>query len=171
MPNQHTPKRQAIIPIGPSIAYIPLTKEKYAVVDSHIANEICRFNWYFKSPYYARRTGEGGQILWMHYEILPMKEGLECDHINGDGLLNIRGNLRYATRSQNNMNRKLNRNSRSGFKGVWKVGDKWWAAIKIDGELISLGYHEKMENAITARKDKECELFGQYSRGLVATPQ
>ena len=56
------------------------------------------------------------------------------DHINGNITNNSVGNLRWATNTENNRNRKLNRNSTSKVKGVSfnKRNKKWQAMINID---------------------------------------
>ncbi len=68
------------------------------------------------------------RIAWaLHYGEYPADE---IDHINGDGADNRICNLRLATSSQNNQNRRLSSRNKTGVKGVFQVkyyGDtKWW---------------------------------------------
>lgn len=72
------------------------------------------------------------------------------DHINSDALDNRWGNLRAATPSQNQQNRRrLSINNTSGFTGVhWSAScGKWAAEIKIDRKKIKLGYFEEPQLA------------------------
>jgi len=63
------------------------------------------------------------------------------DHKNGVKNCNAILNLREATSSQNQQNRKLNKNNRSGFRGVFldKNSGKWRAKIKLKNRQIYLG--------------------------------
>lgn len=70
------------------------------------------------------------RIAWaLHYGEYP---SLEIDHVNGDGADNRICNLRLATSSQNNQNRRLSSRNKSGVKGVFSVKyskrgvDRWW---------------------------------------------
>lgn len=71
------------------------------------------------------------------------------DHINGDRLDNRWCNLREASATQNNANRPMHTNNRSGFKGViWrKVPRKWEAKIRINGKARFLGRYDTPERA------------------------
>ena len=53
-------------------------------------------------------------VFLMHKGYLPAV----LDHIDGDRANNRLENLRPATTHQNQYNRKLNKNNKSGFKGV-----------------------------------------------------
>jgi AP2 domain/HNH endonuclease len=76
----------------------------------------------------------------------------ELDHKNGVEAGNGIDNLRAATPSQNQHNRKINRNNTSGYSGVcWdKRRGKWEAKIKIGGRQFRLGYFDTQEEAYAA---------------------
>jgi hypothetical protein len=74
----------------------------------------------------------------------------QIDHINGNKLDNRIVNLRVATASQNKQNMKQARSdSRSGLIGAswYASGNKWRAAIQIDGKKKHLGYFDTAEEA------------------------
>ncbi len=85
---------------------------------------------------------------------LPNQENKqEVDHIDNNKLNNKLANLRWVTKSQNNQNRLLYKNNKSGTKGVrWtEENQKWRAYIKINGKQIHLGYFINKEDAINIR--------------------
>ena len=73
-------------------------------------------------------------------------------------------NLRWATRSQNNQNRLLYKNNKSGTKGVrWtEENQKWRARITINGKIINLGYFMNKDDAINIRNQRAQQEFGEY---------
>lgn len=67
-------------------------------------------------------------------------------------------NLRQATRQENNRNKSSYSNNTSGFKGViWdKNAEKWRVRIRVDGELLHIGYYTDLEAAsFAATKARE----------------
>ena len=86
------------------------------------------------------------------------------DHINGDGLDNRRANLRAATATQNNQNRRPSL-SRSGFKGVTKSSKSngWYARIRVNGKLIHLGCYPDPTSAARAYDAAALEHFGEFA--------
>jgi len=90
----------------------------------------------------------------------------ELDHIDTDPANNAIANLRLATRSQNNANRKLSLESASGYKGVtWhaKKG-KWQSQIKLPGRNKYLGLYKAPEEAHAAYVEAAIEHFGEFAR-------
>jgi hypothetical protein len=87
------------------------------------------------------------------------------DHADRNSLNNKLKNLRDATHSQNMINRKLQVNSTSGHAGVFydKSKGKWRASIKHHGRRIHIGYYGTKETAAQARREKELELYGEFS--------
>lgn len=118
-----------------------------------------------------RINGQDKTIL-LHRIILErmlsrsLVRGEEVDHIDGDSLNNRRSNLRLATRSQNNMNKRRYRNNRSGYKGVrWnKQCQKWQAEIRLNNKVKYLGRYNDPEQAYAAYCAAAVELFGEFAR-------
>lgn len=80
----------------------------------------------------------------------------DIDHVNGDRADNRACNLRQATRSQNNMNRVVD-GTRQHENG------RWSARIKVDGVERYLGRFDTRQDALSARKAAEADLFGEFS--------
>ena len=96
------------------------------------------------------------RIAWaMHYgedpypHIVDHKEGVE----KGNGI----SNLRLATSSENNYNKRLHSNNTSGHRGVSynKNHKKWCALGTIGGKLKTLGEFESVEEAVACRQKFE----------------
>lgn len=60
----------------------------------------------------------------------PIPYGYQVDHIDGNSLKNKKENLRLSTCKQNQGNRKIQINNKSGFKGVTFYKGKWRANLK-----------------------------------------
>lgn len=97
------------------------------------------------------------KALLLHKLIAGNVEFEAVDHINGDKLDNRNENLRACTLSQNQWNRKKNKNNASGVPGVsYSVQNKGWVAqIMHKKQRYYLGTHPTKEEAIKARKEAE----------------
>ena len=86
------------------------------------------------------------------------------DHIDNNKTNNNLTNLRWATLTENQMNRQISNNNTSGIKGVSfnKATNKWRAQISINGKNTYLGRFETIEEASTARQSKALEHFGEF---------
>ena len=73
----------------------------------------------------------------------------DLDHIDHCRASNRIGNLRLATRSENNKNMRLSTKNTSGYKGVsWiKRAGKWQAGACLNGKHYWLGYFPTAEQA------------------------
>ena len=113
---------------------IKLSKGKVALVDNEDYIWLNQWKWHFMAGGYAMRhlrisEDKNSKLIYMHRQILNTPKGLESDHINRNKLDNRKENLRVATRSQNNMNRKKRINCTSKYKGVsWHKQRKKWQA-------------------------------------------
>lgn len=87
------------------------------------------------------------------------------DHIDGNGLNNMRSNLRSATYSQNAQNTKKRKGTTSQFKGVCRASkNRWKATIELNGKQFYLGLFASETEAAHAYNLKAQELFGEYAR-------
>lgn len=99
----------------------------------------------------------------LHRLLLNCPIGKVVDHIDNNGLNNRRDNLRIATHTQNQMNRRSNVNE---ICGVWFRLDrkKWAARITVEGKIKSLGHFDTFEEACVARLAAEKLYFGEFAR-------
>lgn len=150
---------------------IELTQGQFAVIDKQDIDLVCGSSWFAikaKNTYYAMRAykknEEKSGNVFMHRIILQTTQLV--DHKDGNGLNNSRSNLRPCTYSQNQWNRKLNKNSTSGFKGVsfYKPSGRWLACIRANKEYIHLGYFDTPEEASLAYYEAAIYLHGNFAR-------
>ena len=86
------------------------------------------------------------------------------DHIDNNVLNNKLSNLRYATRTENSLNRPMQKNNTSGCTGVSKAGDRWASVIKVDNVTHHLGTYNTKEEAIEKRKEAENKYYSEFRR-------
>jgi hypothetical protein len=91
--------------------------------------------------------------MFLHHAVIgyPLN-GLQVDHIDGNGLNNRRENLRIVTHRQNHQNKKCHRaggKKSSRFLGVrlHKASGLWQTRIWINGKELSLGYFHDEQKA------------------------
>lgn len=135
---------------------IPLTQGKFALVDDEDYDFVMSYGkWGIekrKNTIYAtRKILIDGRMKRVYMHSIVMKSnGAQVDHKFGDGLDNRKENLRICTHAQNQMNRGIPSNNKSGFKGVcWhKNMKKWVAYIKVNNKNINIGsFNDKIEAA------------------------
>jgi hypothetical protein len=102
-------------------------------------------------------------IYLMIYGEIP--QDLEIDHINGNPLDNRAQNLRLATRTENNRNRRLGVKNKSEVRGVcWHfTAKKWRAQICCNKKIVHLGVFANLDDARRAREEAELRLHGEFS--------
>jgi hypothetical protein len=168
--NQRSGKRP--IRIEGDVAYVTLTRGCEAIIDAIDVPLVDRWNWhatFCRRTVYARRNGNSAFeqcSVIMHRVIMGAPDGLQIDHIDGNGLNNCRANLRLATSSENNRNSQLRRDSTSGLKGVsWhKRHKKWVSGIKANGKRIHLGVFDTAEAAYAAYVAANQKIHGEFGR-------
>jgi len=91
------------------------------------------------------------RLVWLYvYGIWPENQ---IDHINHNGLDNRLKNLRCVNGVENNQNKPLQKNNKSGVTGVYfcNTNQKWISQIKAEGRRITLTSSEDKFEAICAR--------------------
>lgn len=164
--------RIPILPIGPSIAYIPLTQGQYSLIEVEDLEVVSKWNWCCMDN---RKRGSGyrairlnwipdkktTRIAFMHRELMNPPSDMVVDHINRNPLDNRRSNLRVVTPYENNQNRVLTHNGyRIEGKGINRTpnGKRWRARICVKGKQKELGVFDTKEEALKARTRAE-ELY------------
>lgn len=155
------------------VAYIPLTKGFEAVIDSSdihlVENKSWRANVKNHTVYAIssdKRVGGSRPTIIMHRVIANTPDGMDTDHVDGNGLNNKRSNLRNSTRSENLCNTSAKPNNSSGFKGVsWeKRYNRWRALIKKNGKSYHLGLYKTPEDAFMAYCKAAIVFHGDFAR-------
>jgi hypothetical protein len=128
-----------------------------------------KYDLAMRSNWYLNRTGyPTNGVMEMHVFLFGRApNGGEWDHKDLDPLNMQNENVRAATRTLNNANkRKIAGRRTSRFKGVcWqKTKNKWQAEIKKDYKKIFLGRYDNEEDAARAYDRAAIECFGEYAR-------
>lgn len=89
------------------------------------------------------------RLIWLIQTGDWPKDGI--DHINGNPSDNRWTNLREATQSENNRNRRMSRNNTSGHNNVSFKNGKWRARIILGNEDIHLGVYDKEKDAVSVQ--------------------
>lgn len=139
--------------------WIPLAGERFALVDDADAEVVQRHHWYVNSKGYAA-TLIDKKIVRMHRFLV----GSWIDHKNLDRLDNRRSNLRHADARGNVVNRGVQRNNTSGFKGVSRYGDKWGARLGAGRRRIWLGLFDTPEEAAACYDRAAVATHGEWAR-------
>lgn len=107
--------------------------------------------------------------VFLHKVILGLEKcnwkKVQVDHIKHKKYDNRKSQLRIIDCSRNSMNRSLMKNNTSSVTGVRfdEKSHKWVADIMKNYKRTILGFYEKFEDAVIARKQAEEKLFGEYS--------
>ena len=103
------------------------------------------------------------RLVWLYAHGAWPKETLDhANRVKGEDRL---ANLREATRPQNHANVGLQRNNKSGFRGVHQLSGQnvWVASIKNRGKAKHLGRFGSAEAAATAYNAALEQMHGEYA--------
>ncbi|WP_428304640.1 hypothetical protein [Lacipirellula sp.] len=157
---------------------IQLTQEQVALVSAEDFEAVNAHKWRackskMTNTYYAQRNiRRGGK--WtsqlMHQFIaeligLDLSNGRTVDHENHNTLDNTRGNLRSATRTEQQRNKRKRTDNSSGLIGVtWhKASQKWNAQARVNGRNKSLGLFDDLISAGWVRDNYVKQHHGEFA--------
>lgn len=146
---------------------ISLTNGGIVLVDEEDFQKLSAFKWHRRTNgihSYAYRM-KNGTTLAMHRVIINIPDGMQTDHIDGNGLNNLRSNLRVATCAQNQFNAS-GWPGTSIFKGVhWdKWHKKWRVMIRITYRRIFLGYFKSELEAAKSYNEAALKYHGYFAK-------
>lgn len=156
------------IVIDNNLAYIILYNVKNqeiarAIINIEYIDIIKDYKWYLRKDNYVATSNYNGEYCYLHNIII----GNNCcyiDHVDRNRLNNTNDNLRYASASENGMNKGIRKDNKSGKVGVhWsKQNNKWCAMIGFNNKHINLGYFDYFEDAVKIRVEAEKKYFKQF---------
>jgi len=149
---------------------IPLSQGKFALIDDEDYERVSKYKWCINSNGYAvtnyRDSNGEKKAMKMHRFILNLIKGDSfVDHIDTIRINNQKHNLRTASCSENLRNQKINKNNKSGFKGVrlHKASKLYAAQIGINGKTKIIGYFKCKIEAAKAYNEAAINHFGKFA--------
>lgn len=118
-----------------------------------------QYTWRVNSKGYAESRGS----IMLHRLILNAEPNQQVDHIDRNPANNRRSNLRLCTLQQNLFNRDKLKTNTSGYKGVLKYRDKWYAQIQKDRKIYRSENFSSKHDAARAYNKMALEYFGEFA--------
>jgi hypothetical protein len=148
---------------------------RVALVDDEDYEMVSQYRWRIDEREFDGRRPSGPYAITTartsdgHRTLLSMHKLITgyamTDHHDHDGLNNQRSNLRQATDSQNQANRRAHLSGASAYKGVFWCSRRrvWRASIKCHGKRKYLGTFRSEVNAAVTYDAAARMLFGEYA--------
>lgn len=129
------------------------------------------YSWFKHHKYFTASVPMTNKKIFLHRLIMGLADSeydykIDVDHIVTENKFdNRKSNLRIVTKSQNNINKIIQRNNTSGCSGVtYHTRDNVWeVTINIDGKRKYIGRFNNKQDAIDKRKWAEDYYYGEYS--------
>lgn len=133
---------------NPAITHVLLLHDKEMICDTEDWENLKQYYWWqTKKGYVQTRNKDIGCIKFQRIVMKVTNSEDTVDHINGNILDNRKENLRVCTNQKNLFNRGINKNNKSGYKGVSydKSRDKWVGSIYLNRKHIAKRFDTKEE--------------------------
>ena len=154
-----------------------ITSHDYGIGWTHNTNEEFYFDledydlikdycWSKHRQYIEAKIPGTDRRIGLHKLVMnDLDNQYDIDHINTlNHNDNRKCNLRIATRTQNCINKKLQKNNKSGVNGVWwsNYDQRWVASIRINKKQYTYN-RRTFEEAVALRKELEEKYYGEDS--------
>lgn len=147
------------------------SKGEMFLVDLEDFERVRKYCWHFDCRGYVRAKAKNGhrtnKHITLHRFIMGFPKDMLVDHIHGRDSKydNRKSNLRIATPQQNQQNRGMRSDNKSGVSGVcWaKECNSWVAYIQVSGKPKCLGHYQNFEDAVESRKKAEDKYYNEWS--------
>lgn len=145
--------------------------EQFTVLYDECDHElVAKYKWHRAAHGYVRGRAiidPSGHPILMHRLFLGLQnnDGVFADHKNWNRLDNRRENIRVCTVGENNLNHRIRRDNKSGYKGVYwhKRDEKFVSCVRLCRQVFSLGYFDCPIEAAKAYDKKAKELHGEFA--------
>ena len=133
------------------------------LVDDDVWEQFSKVKWNVSGKY-AKTTFQG-KFNFMHHIVMGVDAYELVDHISSNKNDNRKSNLRVSNYSNNNHNKPSKSGSSSKYKGVCrpKKSNKWFASIRKNNVVYSLGSYDNEIEAAKAYNKKAMELYGEFA--------
>ena len=133
--------------------------------DAEDLAKIQKCQWNISPDGYVHGAPDGNTVK-LHRYLINAPKGKVVDHINGIPNDCRKSNLRIVSQHQNTMNKKLPKNSTTGYKGVCfdKSKGKYMAHIHPNRRMVFLGYFSDPKEAAVAYNKAAIRYFGEFAK-------
>lgn len=138
--------------------YLNKDKRAFTMVDDCDYEELSKYHWMLGNHGYAyRQISMNGRVISsiaLHRQIIEPHDDLVPDHIDRNKLNNQRSNLRLVTQTENNINRRLQKNNTTGERCIiLQKSNKNPFQVKVKRlrKTHYLGVYSTLEAAVMAR--------------------
>jgi hypothetical protein len=152
---------------------IQLTQGKVAIVDDEDYEYLNQWKWQANQKkskrfyaYRGKKIDGKYKMIYLHRFVLNIiDKNIFIDHVNMNPLDNRKQNLRICNRSQNQMNKNVQKNNISGYKGVHfdKRTNKFFSYVTVNKKRYWLGYFIDPIDAAKAYNKGAIKFHGEFA--------
>jgi hypothetical protein len=121
-----------------------------------------KYNSFYAVAYYPPKKNN----VQLSRLILGLNDKRKVDHADGNGLNNQKSNIRYCSDCQNSMNKPIQKNNKSGYKGVHfqNNANKFRVRITVKSIKMHGGYFESPIDAAKRYNELAIQYHGEFAR-------